>query len=82
MFDLEIKKFKALKERMLLDDETAIMTKEVAAQVDRYDHSYPTGLYPHKIWKRACVEGDFMCEVLENPEPGKVTLKWREMMVI
>ena len=39
---------------ILVDDENAMMDWDTMYQLKTYDFSFPTGVYPGKMWKRKC----------------------------
>lgn len=42
---------------ILVDDKTATMTSATLMQLADYSSSYPSGVYPGKMWRRDCVHG-------------------------
>lgn len=82
---------------MLLDDETAIVTRSDFEKLPAYNTTLPTGKYPGKVWKRGVVvdargrytreptpDDQWMLGAIEadpDGEEGYVLIRWRKLLI-
>lgn len=71
----------------LIDDKTAIVTPETFRSLPDYSGSIPSLTTIGKRWKRRRVyqdesKGWVTGEYAENPNPKKVTIIWRDLLVV
>lgn len=72
---------------ILVDDKTAVVTPEAFKKMLEYSCSLPTGQGIGKRWKRKAdyydeSKGWFMGEYVEDPDPKKIGIHWRELLVV
>jgi len=72
---------------MLTDDTHAVMTAAELAALPEYSASVPTGTTIGKRWsrRRDCFDpsrGYFMGEYVPHPDPGRVGIVWREVLLV
>ena len=84
------------KENILLDDTHALMTRKDFEQLMNYSTSYPTGVYPGKMWRRQRGTGWLLCWYGDevkiqlrdrsfegiNANSGEVTVNFREIIIV
>lgn len=54
-------------DRILINDEQALMDQDVFDQLAEYSMSYPSGVYEGKIWKRKAGENWLLCWYANHP---------------
>lgn len=67
---------------ILMDDTTALATQEQFDALSEYSASFPSGTYVGKVWKRRHGDGWLLGEYVDTPDPNRVGVKWRELMVV
>lgn len=70
---------------MQLDEEHAVMTREVFEKLDNYTHTLPTGTYANKIWRREDLGLPgvwYLGEYVDVDDPEKIGIKWRAIVVV
>ena len=90
-----VAEFDALRATMLLDDETALCTRETFGRLLDYTQSMPTGLYTGKIWR--CRYGKRVGEgwrwigwqlgecgetFFDDAGDERIHISWRELLVV
>lgn len=67
---------------IMVDDKTALMSQEDFNKLLEYNSTLPTGSYVGKRWKRKHGEGWLMGEFAPNPDPKKIDIIWREVILL
>lgn len=71
---------------MLLDDDSAIMTRREFDDLDNYSCTIPSGTFVGKIWKRGEPYRDpsqwFLGEYTSHEDPDTIGIKWRRIYII
>ena len=69
-----------------VDGKHAVMTEDSLKKLHDYSHSIPTGTYEGKMWRRRWIKGKESGWLLgfmdAHPEPNKVYVCWREILVV
>jgi len=68
--------------KILLDDECAIMDQATLRGLKEYSTSQPSGVYPGKMWKRKWQNKWWLCWYGDHPDPRKCSNHIREIVVI
>jgi hypothetical protein len=78
-------------DQLAVDDEDAVVTQALFAQLLEYSLSLPSGTYVGKLWKArqtvrapggALVEQWFLVEYVSDPDPKQIGIRWRRLHVV
>jgi len=73
------------REDILMDNETAVVTRKTFELLHNYSHSWPTGTYSGKMWRRVVIAGGSAIDwlVFYGAVQGKeIEIKYRRLLIV
>lgn len=64
-----------------MDDTHVLLTPAQVSKLYSYDRSYPSGTYNGKCWLRNGEEVQWLVWYHEHPQPGKIAMSWRIILI-